>query len=421
VLSGGDSGGVKSAGRPCDHESGRCQIYFGAPLVLDPLLQVWSSGTARREAAGACPLRSDHAMDQMRAAGCTLAVVATGGDPGHAPARALYEAAGFTGLPLVRYYRGLVARDRPGQDGDGRGPIGVGRHGHGRKERWMAFAEVGGASLAYDEAGSGQAVVLCHAGIADRRMWTGPFEELAATCRAIRFDWRGYGESSPAAGDHTLDADLLSLLDALEIDRAVLAGCSVGGAAALDVAAAAPDRVAGLVLTGPGLSGYPWPAGFADPLQDRIAAKIPDARRRAYRDGTSPTVLDADVEAVADAHARFWVAGPGRDPAAVDPHVWDTAMTMLRQIFRREWTEHSVEPGPPQRAASACLSEIEVPTVVVNGLDDVPALQEIADLLTAGIPGVRRIDLPDTGHLAPLERPRQVAAAITDLVRRVAP
>jgi hypothetical protein len=43
----------------------------------------------------------------MRAAGCTLAVVATGGDPGHASARALYDATGFTGLPLVRYYREL--------------------------------------------------------------------------------------------------------------------------------------------------------------------------------------------------------------------------------------------------------------------------------------------------------------------------
>lgn len=43
----------------------------------------------------------------MRSAGCTLAHVATGGDDGHAPARALYEAAGFTALPLVRYYREL--------------------------------------------------------------------------------------------------------------------------------------------------------------------------------------------------------------------------------------------------------------------------------------------------------------------------
>jgi ribosomal protein S18 acetylase RimI-like enzyme len=48
-----------------------------------------------------------HAVEAMRQAGLRLAVVATGGDPGHAPARAAYEKAGFTGLPLVRYYQAL--------------------------------------------------------------------------------------------------------------------------------------------------------------------------------------------------------------------------------------------------------------------------------------------------------------------------
>jgi ribosomal protein S18 acetylase RimI-like enzyme len=50
---------------------------------------------------------TDRALDHLRSSGCTLAVVATGGDPGHAPARRTYERAGFTALPLVRYYRTL--------------------------------------------------------------------------------------------------------------------------------------------------------------------------------------------------------------------------------------------------------------------------------------------------------------------------
>ena len=50
---------------------------------------------------------TEHALAVMRQAGCTLAHVATGGDPGHIAARALYAAAGFTALPLVRYYREL--------------------------------------------------------------------------------------------------------------------------------------------------------------------------------------------------------------------------------------------------------------------------------------------------------------------------
>jgi ribosomal protein S18 acetylase RimI-like enzyme len=50
---------------------------------------------------------TEHALSQMRDAGCDLAVIATGGDEGHATARALYESEGFTPLPLVRYYRHL--------------------------------------------------------------------------------------------------------------------------------------------------------------------------------------------------------------------------------------------------------------------------------------------------------------------------
>ena len=49
----------------------------------------------------------EHALAEIRAAGCTFASVATGGDPGHEPARAIYESSGFTALPLVRFYREL--------------------------------------------------------------------------------------------------------------------------------------------------------------------------------------------------------------------------------------------------------------------------------------------------------------------------
>lgn len=70
-------------------------------IAVDPAVQCRGVGGAL----------TAHALGQLRAAGCTLAVVATGGDPGHAPARALYEAAGFTALPLVRYYRTITTHE----------------------------------------------------------------------------------------------------------------------------------------------------------------------------------------------------------------------------------------------------------------------------------------------------------------------
>ena len=64
-------------------------------IAVDPAAQRQRIGTALVE----------RAITQIKGADCSLVEVATGGDPGHAPARALYEQAGFTPLPLVRYYR----------------------------------------------------------------------------------------------------------------------------------------------------------------------------------------------------------------------------------------------------------------------------------------------------------------------------
>jgi GNAT superfamily N-acetyltransferase len=61
----------------------------------------------RHQRAGVGSLLLDRALAEAGTRGLPLAVIATGGDPGHAPARALYERHGFTGLPLVRYYRAL--------------------------------------------------------------------------------------------------------------------------------------------------------------------------------------------------------------------------------------------------------------------------------------------------------------------------
>lgn len=68
------------------------EIYM---IAVDP--------TAQRQ--GIASMLTNHVLDQMRVRGIDLAIVATGGDPGHAPARATYEKAGFTPCPQVWYSR----------------------------------------------------------------------------------------------------------------------------------------------------------------------------------------------------------------------------------------------------------------------------------------------------------------------------
>ncbi|APU15141.1 MULTISPECIES: alpha/beta fold hydrolase [Actinoalloteichus] len=285
----------------------------------------------------------------------------------------------------------------------------------------MNRVAVNGTELAYDEAGSGNAVVFSHAGITDRRLWDAQFERLAADHRVIRYDWRGYGESADADGGFSHAEDLLALLDALDVERAALVGCSNGGAYSLDVALAAPERVWSLTLICSGLSGHHWPEEMRASARERVHSAVPAERLRAYNERQAPHVDPADVTAMALAQARFLVAGPDRDPAALAPDVWAAAVAMIEGVFARTWNGPPTLERPHPAPAKPRLDQVRVPTLVVNGTADVRWIQAVSTMLAEQIPGARRLDLPDTGHLPPLERPEEVTSALLDFLAETSP
>jgi pimeloyl-ACP methyl ester carboxylesterase len=258
----------------------------------------------------------------------------------------------------------------------------------------MGEISVNGARLAYDEAGAGPAIVFSHAALADRRMWDHQFEHLATTHRVVRYDWRGYGESQDAEGTYSHAKDLKSLLDALAIDKALLVGCSMGGAHCVEVALAAPERVTGLVLFCSGLSGHVWP----EPMQEYVNEHI------------RPLAKTKNARAVAEAHGRLLIAGPRRDPSTMDEKTYEKAMEMATNVFHRLWS------GPEATEVSQKpeLGEVRAKTLVVNGLEDAPWIQDLQTEITNGIKNARRVDLPDTGHLPPLERPEESTRLIRE-------
>ncbi|GAA1034515.1 alpha/beta hydrolase [Virgisporangium ochraceum] len=264
----------------------------------------------------------------------------------------------------------------------------------------MGDIEVNGTRLAYDEAGSGPAIVFSHAALADRRMWDHQFEHLTETNRVIRYDWRGYGDSADATGTYSHAEDLLALLDALAVEDATLVGCSMGGGHCVDVALAAPERVTGLVLFCAGLNGRTWPEPMQEYVKEHVRPAVPAERIAAYQRGEP--VRDGDARAMAEAHGRFLIAGPGRDPSTMDAAVYAKAMDMATGVFRRLWSgppSREKETGPPN------LGGITANTLVVNGTEDAPWIQDLQNEIARTVPRARRVDLPDTGHLPPLERP----------------
>jgi len=249
--------------------------------------------------------------------------------------------------------------------------------------------------------GDGPPVLLVHAGIADSRMWD-PFAErlVAGGRRAITCDLRGFGRTPLAPGVVSNPADLLALLDHLEIERAAVVGASFGGLQALDLALRAPDRVSALVLLDSALDEFD-----ASPALDAFGA----AEEAAAEAG--------DLDAAAEVNARFWVQRPGERPVEdVDPAVVALVRTMQRDAFAAQIDVDASldEPDPP---VARRLREVAMPTLVVVGADDVADFAAIARRLADEIPGAGPVvTIARAAHLPALERPAETAAAVLDFL-----
>jgi pimeloyl-ACP methyl ester carboxylesterase len=251
----------------------------------------------------------------------------------------------------------------------------------------MRELSVDGGRIYAEESGSGEPVLLLHAGVADRRIWDPIVPALAgADYRAIRYDERGFGRSAAASEPHSLVVDALAVLDAAGVSAAHFVGLSQGAATSVDVALAHPDRVRSLTLVAPGLTGYEWPRlpGFARRM---AAAEAGDAHRLAVEIARLWAPLSfTDAERPRDAAAQIIV---------------DQAEAFMRD-------EMEVEEPP----AIDRLGEITAPTLVVLGDTDVAPVTDIGHRLVAGIPGARLVTLAGADHMLPLRVPEQ----LTDLL-----
>src|SRR5690349_19957342 len=101
--------------------------------------------------------------------------------------------------------------------------------------------EINGAELAYEIAGEGRALIMVHGHLLDLHQWDDQFLSFANCYLVVRYDARGFGQSTqpPAALNHA--ADLHAIMRGLGLDHAFLLGCSAGGAACIDFALHYPD------------------------------------------------------------------------------------------------------------------------------------------------------------------------------------
>jgi len=238
-------------------------------------------------------------------------------------------------------------------------------------------------------AGDGPELVLLHEGICDSRMWDPQWEKYAQSHRLMRLDFRGFGQTPLEPGPFASARDVLGLMDRHGFERAALVGVSLGGRVALEVAVAAPDRVSALILVGSGLPGHDW---------SKEMHAIWEAEEAALREG--------DLDGAVDVVLRTWVAGPGRELEDVDPGVRNRVAEMRRRAFELQASIEDDEELLVEDLAQR-LGEIQVPTLVLVGEEDVPDIQAIAERLAREIAGARLERIADTAHVPSMERPEE--------------
>jgi pimeloyl-ACP methyl ester carboxylesterase len=250
--------------------------------------------------------------------------------------------------------------------------------------------------LPHDEIGTGPAIVLLHAGIVDRRMWSEHLEPLADEGRRVlALDLPGFGDA-PAAGSAAGPwGDVIETLDALEVGRCALAGNSFGAAIAQRVALLAPERLTALVLVSAPPEGVaPSPRLLA--VWDAEEAAL----ERGDLDGAVEGVLDAWTLPDASAHLREHVA------------------QMQRRALELQAGAPEQELEDPLNENPAALAGLSVPSLISVGEHDMEDFHQAAEVLARWLPDAERATIAAAGHLAPLERPTEFRVLLLDFLER---
>jgi 3-oxoadipate enol-lactonase len=252
-------------------------------------------------------------------------------------------------------------------------------------------AEINGATIAYDVTGTGPALVLIHAGIADRRMWDEQIPAFSRNYQVVRYDVRGFGESTMPPIEYAHHEDLAGLLDHLGIDQAHILGISMGGGVATEFAITHPEATKSLIRVS---------ADFPE-------SEISDVLKRAWDEMETREANGATQIELIELELDLWVDGPNRKPAPEREAIRQKIRQMNTAIFARATEQDAAKAIGLTPPTIEPLQKIHVPILNIIGDEDVPDMATAADLLERAIPTAKMVNFPDTAHMVTMERPEE--------------
>lgn len=270
----------------------------------------------------------------------------------------------------------------------------------------MNAAAAGEARVAFHHWGAGPACVMLIHGLGDGRfVWRGFESMLGQFCAGISIDLRGHGDSPrDPLQRYTAEgfvADVTSLLDWLDWPTTMLIGHSIGGEIAIQVAAARPARVHGVVAVDSG------------PELERTAAQ----RIRKDLRGL-PRYYAAAAEFIDIVASRYPLADPTAlrhyADGALRPHPNGAGFELKLDLAVLEGM-----PTPDVAANWSALESVACPMLLVRGRLSSVLSRHRALEVPRRVANCRLVEVDAAGHVVPLENPRGLYAAVDPFLRAV--
>ena len=258
----------------------------------------------------------------------------------------------------------------------------------------MPIIDVRGGQLHYVDEGKGPTLILLHGMGAEAALWSDVIAELGGRFRTIGWDLRGHGQSvsdAPISIDAIVD-DLGEAIKKLGVSSFHLAGVSLGGAAALRLAASTPQQVQSLIVCSVGVTlGSPLGNGLADEVY-AIRETVVYLPSKRFSVQIAENILMPDTP-----------------PARIEAFA-----AAVYKVTKKRYFETVQAFAASDNAAVA--PSVKCRTLILRGEADELVPAPAADALSKLIPGSVRKDIADAGHHANIDNPTAFAAELAGFI-----
>lgn len=266
----------------------------------------------------------------------------------------------------------------------------------------MPFKELNGQKLFYELTGSaGEPLVLVHGSWVDHHSWDQVTVELAKTFRVLTYDRRGHSQSERHSGQGYVAedvADLIGLVEELQLAPAHIIGSSFGGSIVLKTAAKQPEVFQSLVVHEP-------------PLFDLVDDKPEASSYLNFANAEIKKVLDlisvGKMKEAAESFVNKIALGPGS---------WEALPQSLQQSFANNattWFDELQDPDGLQIDTSR-LGKFDKPALLSVGTESPPLFPLVAKALDETLSNASQISLQGAGHVPHLSHPEMYIKMVRD-------